>query len=117
MGKVVKMNKADREAKQAEARKKKRAKARNFIIASTLIALFVSALLWIFELRWYIFIIPIILHVFLMFYTFAVQFYKERKKMQVWAAYVKKYGKNGVIPEHIKMIHKKLIKSGKKITI
>ena len=117
MGKVVKMNKADIEAKKAERLKQKRTKARNWILASTLIALFISALLWIIEMPWYIFVLPFVLHVFLMFYTFAVQFYKERKRNEIWAKYVSKYGKNGVIPEHVKMIHKKLAASGKQITL
>ena len=39
------------------------------------------------------------------------------QKKQAWAAYVNKYGKNGVVPEHVKMIHRKLIAQGKKISV
>lgn len=117
MGKNVKLNREQRAIAKEEARLEKRNKAKKWIYASTLFAAAFSALLWILELKWYIFMIPFILHVLLMFYTFSVQFYTQRKKKQVWAAYVSKYGKNGVVPEHVKMIHRKLIAQGKKISI
>ena len=117
MGKIINMNREQRAIAKEKARLEKRNKAKKWIYSSTLIAAAFSALLWILELKWYIFIIPFILHVLLLFYTFSVQFYTERKRKQVWAAYVNKYGKNGVVPEHVKMIHRKLIAQGKKIKV
>lgn len=117
MGKIVKLNKAQRAIAKEEARLEKRNKSKKWIYSSTLIATAFSVLLWILEMRWFIFIIPFVLHVLLLFYTFSVQFYTQRKKNQLWAAYVNKYGKNGVIPEHVKMIHSKLIAQGKQIKV
>lgn len=101
-------------SKRAEAK----SKARRIRVVLTLIALFLSAVLWFLNCKWYIIIIPLIAHLALAFYSFASKFYADRNNARAWAAYVKKYGdKSGKIPGHVKMTHRKLIASGKPIKL
>lgn len=93
-----------------------KSKARKVRLILSFIALFLCAVLWFFNFRWYIVIIPMILHLTLAFYAFAKQFYTDRNNVRAWNAYVTKYGDaNGNIPDHVKMIHRKLIAQGKSI--
>lgn len=106
------------EKDKAKAKQKAEAKfkARMIRQALTLFALFLCAVLWFFNFKWYIIIIPMILHLALAFYAYAKKFYADRNKVRAWNAYLKRYGdKNGRVPEHTKMIHRKLIAQGKSI--
>lgn len=81
------------------------------------IALCIGEIIYLFTKSSFLSCIPLVIHFALVFYTFAVGFYRERKEKQYWALYLKKYGVNGVVPEHVKMIHKKLIQNGEKIKV
>ncbi len=99
--------------KKAESRLQFKLKLRRLFFF--LIACFVSTLLMLTGLNVWVCYIPLALHFMLLFYGFAVTFYDKRNKARAWNLYVAKYGKNGVIPPHVKMVHRKLIASGKKI--
>lgn len=82
------------------------------------IAVIFSSLLHIAGLPVVISLIPLALHVCLLFYSYAVVFYGVRQKEKWWKMYVAKFGdKNGNIPDHVRMTHKKLIMQGHKIDV
>lgn len=101
--------------KQAAIAKKKKSKFQRYKLHG--IAIVLCLILSAFRLSWYIFLIPMYIHLAIIIWVFMVEFYVKRNKERAWNAYVKKYGIDGAIPPHVKMTHKKLIESGKKIAI
>jgi len=84
----------------------------------TVVTIFAGLWMWMYGIRIRYCVIPFALHCLLLFYGFAVNFYKERQKERYWRMYVKKYGnKHGVIPPETRMMHEALIKKGGKIQI
>ena len=107
------------QAKLDAIQKKKRRKQR---FKLHIVALALTLGLFALGLSWYFSLIPLVIHLLLAFWVFAVEFYVKRNKERAYRAYLLKYGVAGkdgylVIPPHVRMTHKKLIEQGKKIAV
>lgn len=108
-------NKKTLEQEKEERSMKVRKRTIRWILLTVAFAL--SDLIYYFTKSNWWSMLPILIHILLAFYSFAVEFYKKRKDAEYWKKYEAKYAVNGEIPEHVKMIHKKLIQNGEKISI
>ncbi len=119
-GKTAKKKIAIEEKKKSILKKKIKSRLQRYKLHA--IAFILCAILYAFSFAWYIYLIPMVIHLAIIFWVFAVEFYVARNKERAWNAYLHKYGiigKDGkmFIPPHVKMTHKKLIEQGKKIAI
>jgi len=111
MGKIVNLKPENKTAKRNKLKMQ---------LLTTFVAIAMTVTLFAIGWKWYVSLIPIVIHLWMVFYTFAVKFYTDRNKARAWEQYIKKYGgkmgtrKNEIHP-HIRMTHVKLIKQGKKI--
>lgn len=111
--------KQEAELAELKAELKRRRKVRLKLFA---VALLFSTTLFLLKCNIWFALIPLYLHVLLLFYSYAVVHYNNRKKSKYWAKYVAKYGgKLGAKPDEIhpsiQAQHRIMLRLGKKIPI